>query len=579
MRTTERTNRDSVSFSERLEVLRLVVTFAAFLVALVQLILNGLEFKLDYGPVIQFSTNWRGIRAALPLVGMLLTVSGLLWSGLVYFRAGRVSKPSIFALLLAAIFLLLAVGFLEQDREGIVTEVNTQYGTAYIMRDENGQLLGSNLIIQRANSGERILLTTSFAKSMPDTLNSKAAVAITASVESQQTVNFRVGMLNNGDSSSLFTVRVEIYYQNHFLGMAYEDTRLLTTGEEIELLMKVPQGISSQTSTTFVVVFEPNITNSFSYPEQGRVFFIDLSNEMILGPVEEFEAQLELPSHGVISSTLPSGNGGNNTGIANSSMLPTCRSLPVLKQEGVMSWVYVVKVGDTLPSLARLFFGNDEHWRDIFQANSSIIGTPPPMGEPRLYPGQVLLIPGVQTPIKYQVQGNDSLTSIAGQFFGNDYGSGRFWCTIYFLNYEIIGNDPSIISVGQVLSVFPLAVPDEHEIWVRPGDMFTELVDLYYLASVDASQICAHQGGVFGVDCNDLKAFDVVTLPDLPVSTRVMVSPGQSWDLITYNCYGDTAQNYLKAAQLINREVIGDDPQWLRAGQILTLYGCRSSIN
>ncbi|HEY58989.1 MAG TPA: LysM peptidoglycan-binding domain-containing protein [Anaerolineae bacterium] len=52
-------------------------------------------------------------------------------------------------------------------------------------------------------------------------------------------------------------------------------------------------------------------------------------------------------------------------------------------------------------------------------------------------------------PVEYTVQPGDSLSAIALKFYGN----AAYWEVIYQANRKRIGNNPSLIQVGQVLTI------------------------------------------------------------------------------------------------------------------------------
>lgn len=46
------------------------------------------------------------------------------------------------------------------------------------------------------------------------------------------------------------------------------------------------------------------------------------------------------------------------------------------EHDGALGWQYCIRDGDTLPELARRFYGDPEKWREIFEANRAVITDP-----------------------------------------------------------------------------------------------------------------------------------------------------------------------------------------------------------
>jgi nucleoid-associated protein YgaU len=101
---------------------------------------------------------------------------------------------------------------------------------------------------------------------------------------------------------------------------------------------------------------------------------------------------------------------------------------------------YAVKAGDTLRSIAQGFYGDENQWPRIFNANRDQIDNPD-----QIFPGQILRIP---TDELYTVVAGDTLRSIAQRFYGDE----NQWQRIFDENRDQI-NDPDVISVGQVLLI------------------------------------------------------------------------------------------------------------------------------
>jgi nucleoid-associated protein YgaU len=101
---------------------------------------------------------------------------------------------------------------------------------------------------------------------------------------------------------------------------------------------------------------------------------------------------------------------------------------------------YAVKAGDTLRSIAQGFYGDENQWSRIFNANRDQIDNPDVISV-----GWILRIP---TDELYTVVAGDTLRSIAQQFYGDE----SQWTRIFDENRDQI-DDPNVISVGQVLLV------------------------------------------------------------------------------------------------------------------------------
>ncbi len=115
---------------------------------------------------------------------------------------------------------------------------------------------------------------------------------------------------------------------------------------------------------------------------------------------------------------------------------------------------YVVKVGDTLTSIARDWFGDAIKWDLIAEAN--------PFIDPgRLDVGQALRLPpkDAKRPDlkqrassghnRYIVHSGDSLSKIAKSY----YGDPDRWWIIYDANRATIGDDPGALRVGMPLRI------------------------------------------------------------------------------------------------------------------------------
>jgi nucleoid-associated protein YgaU len=120
--------------------------------------------------------------------------------------------------------------------------------------------------------------------------------------------------------------------------------------------------------------------------------------------------------------------------------------------------LYTVQPSDEnggLLAIASRLYGDASRWTEIYEANQSVIGNNPNV----IHKGQQLLIPrleerGVGTGrIRlYIVQHSDlrdGLRGIARLLYGDE----TRWQEIHAVNYGVVGNDPSLLQVGQILII------------------------------------------------------------------------------------------------------------------------------
>lgn len=117
---------------------------------------------------------------------------------------------------------------------------------------------------------------------------------------------------------------------------------------------------------------------------------------------------------------------------------------------------YVVRPGDTMSSIAEIWFGDPVKWDLIARAN-------PLADAGRLTVGQELRLPprdakrdeitpqGQAVPTHYTVRSGDTLSGIAKAV----YGDPDQWWLIYESNRVAIGEDPSTLEVGMQLRIPP----------------------------------------------------------------------------------------------------------------------------
>jgi nucleoid-associated protein YgaU len=242
-------------------------------------------------------------------------------------------------------------------------------------------------------------------------------------------------------------------------------------------------------------------------------------------------------------------------------------------------WRYVVKNGETLEDLSAMFgpySGDGElDWRDICEANQSVIGQDCGSTErlPQIHSGQLLTIPGVTVPIKYEVGSSDSLVTIAAKFYGKfQDNSEPLWHRIYCDNYGVIGDNPSLLNRGQQLSIYPLKRIEFPEYAVRPGDSLSVLARAFYNDETVKDSLCDSLREQGHDDCSHVVPHQILELSPVPEGVPYTVQLEDELEWIAAYCYGRPD----KASQIhsANRTVLGDDPSYLHPGQQIMLYGC-----
>ena len=76
---------------------------------------------------------------------------------------------------------------------------------------------------------------------------------------------------------------------------------------------------------------------------------------------------------------------------------------------------YTIRSRDTLSEIAEVFYGSTGSLNQIVEANRDIISDPD-----IIFPGQVLEIPNVSYPLMYRIRSDDTLSEIAAKFYGDD---------------------------------------------------------------------------------------------------------------------------------------------------------------
>jgi nucleoid-associated protein YgaU len=127
-----------------------------------------------------------------------------------------------------------------------------------------------------------------------------------------------------------------------------------------------------------------------------------------------------------------------------------------------MQHLYTVVAGDTLRKIAQQFYGDENQWRRIFNANRDQIANPD-----QISVGWVLTIPGFRP---YAVKAGDTLRSIAHGFYGDE----NQWPRIFNANRDQI-DDPNVIHVGWILRI-----PTDELYTVKAGDTLRSLAQQFY---------------------------------------------------------------------------------------------------
>ena len=106
-----------------------------------------------------------------------------------------------------------------------------------------------------------------------------------------------------------------------------------------------------------------------------------------------------------------------------------------------------------LVGIARRFYGDEQRWPDLYEANRPVIGDNPTV----LQPGQQLLIPGLAPDSRpsslvrlYRVAVQDLAEGLAG-IAARLWGQPERWRELYALNRGVIGDDPERLQPGQLL--------------------------------------------------------------------------------------------------------------------------------
>ena len=124
----------------------------------------------------------------------------------------------------------------------------------------------------------------------------------------------------------------------------------------------------------------------------------------------------------------------------------------------------------------------------------------------------------IQAGTNYTVQAGDTLSSIAQRAYNDS--SQAAYMVIYNANKGVIGSNPNLIRPGQVLHIPPVEAGPN--VQIKPGTKYT-------------------------------------------------VQPGDTLSAIALQAYGNAAEHYWHKIYKANKDVIGDDPNLIRPGEVLDI--------
>ena len=115
---------------------------------------------------------------------------------------------------------------------------------------------------------------------------------------------------------------------------------------------------------------------------------------------------------------------------------------------------YVIQKDDSLYRIAERELGDPQQWRRILAANPGLKADALPIGDSIVIPARETArsssSPKPTTgPVTHVVRSGDSLSSIAGRYYGDE----SKWRTIYDANRRVIGEDPDALKLGMKLVV------------------------------------------------------------------------------------------------------------------------------
>ena len=177
----------------------------------------------------------------------------------------------------------------------------------------------------------------------------------------------------------------------------------------------------------------------------------------------------------------------------------------------------------------------------------------------------------IQPGTNYTVQQGDSLSGIALRAYGD--GSEHSWRRIYNANLQVIGNDPNHLRPGEVLHIPGPQIEPGTNYTVQQGDTLSGIALRFYGDGSEASwrRIYHENLQVIGNDPNQLRPGEVLFIPGVQVQpgTNYIVQQGDTLSGIALRFYGDGSEASWRKIYNANVQAIGNDPNQLRPGEVL----------
>ncbi|HET9919996.1 MAG TPA: LysM peptidoglycan-binding domain-containing protein [Ktedonobacteraceae bacterium] len=165
----------------------------------------------------------------------------------------------------------------------------------------------------------------------------------------------------------------------------------------------------------------------------------------------------------------------------------------------------------------------------------------------------------------YTVQSGDTLSSIAQQA----YGDANQWQRIYNANQQVIGNNPNLLQVGEVLFIPVLSPTPGANYTVQSGDTLSSIAQRAYGDANQWQVIYNANRQVIGNDPNLIRAGMVLFIPKVTVQPKtckvtiasglnVRSAPSSQSALIATYPVGTT----LNFVDVVNGENVNGNPRW-----------------
>ncbi len=137
---------------------------------------------------------------------------------------------------------------------------------------------------------------------------------------------------------------------------------------------------------------------------------------------------------------------------------------PQVKKEIQYAVNYDTKAGDTLKSIAKLYYGTTSKWEKIYNANKGKVTK-----SGKLKAGIKLVIPA----LNYRVEKGDTLKDISQKY----YGAQRKWSQIYEVNKDIVPSSGAVNKGMRLVIPFPVC---RAFYAVKKGDTLQSIAKKYY---------------------------------------------------------------------------------------------------